>query len=104
MILKHIFLVYYDNDKCPAHTFLVYQKNDKYYWFEHAWKEFRGIHEFNSLSELFSDVKEKFIKDSLLDGYDKKSLVLHEYNKPKFKISTIEFYNHCDYGKFIALD
>lgn len=102
--IKTYFLVYYDNDKCPAHTFLVYQKDDKYYWFEHAWKKFRGIHEFNSLSELFSDVKEKFIKDSLQDGYDKNSLVLHEYSKPKFKISTIEFYNHCDYGKFIALD
>ena len=42
------FIVHYDNDKCPTHTFLIYEQNNKYYWFEHSWKLFKGIHEYNN--------------------------------------------------------
>ena len=56
--IKTYFLVYYDNDKCPSHTFLTFEKDGKYYWFEHSYKKYRGIHEYNSKKELLIDVRE----------------------------------------------
>lgn len=102
--IKTYFIVHYDNDKCPTHTFLTYEKQHKYYWFEHAWEKFRGIHEYVSLKELLLDVRDKFIKYELDNKYIKNNLVLHEYKKPKYHISTKEFYNHCDYGKYIDFE
>lgn len=99
--IKTYFLVHYDNDNCPTHTFLTYEKNSKYYWFEHAWEMFRGIHEYNSLKDLLLDIRDKFIKYELNNKYIEENLVLHEYKKPKYHLSVQEFYNHCDYGKFI---
>lgn len=99
--VKTYFLVYYDGDKCSTHTFLTFEKDNKYYWFEHAWEIFSGIHEYKSLKELLFDVRDKFIKYELNDGYTLCNLVLHEYRKPKYHITVQEFYNHCDYGKYI---
>lgn len=95
------FLVYYDGDRCPTHTFLTFAKENKYYWFEHAWERFRGIHEYDSLNELLFDVKNKFIQWELNNEYIFENLVLREYKKPKFHISTPEFYNHCEHGTMI---
>ena len=67
--VKTYFIVHDDGDKCPTHTFLTYEKSNKYYWFEHSWKRFRGIHEYNSLKELLKDIKAKFIKYELCDNY-----------------------------------
>lgn len=100
--IKTYFLVYYDGDRCPTHTFLTYQKNNKYYWFEHAWEKFRGIHEYSSIRELFLDVLERFIKDELNNNYAKENLVLYEYKKPKYHISVLDFYRHCEVGKRIS--
>lgn len=102
--IKTYFIVHYDNDKCPTHTFLTFEKNEKFYWFEHSYELFRGIHEYNSLKELLLDVREKFITDELDNKYIKSNLVLHEYKKPKYNINVQEFYNHCDYGTYIDLD
>lgn len=99
--IKTYFLVHYDGDKCPTHTFLTYEKNNKYYWFEHSWERFRGIHEYLSLKEMLLDIKNKFIKYELNNTYQEENLVLHEYKKPKFNISVQEFYSHCDSGKYI---
>ena len=102
--IKTYFLVHYDNDKCPTHTFLTFEKNNKFYWFEHSYKLFKGIHEYSSLKELLLDVREKFIKDELDNKYINANLVLHEYKKPKYSIGVQEFYKHCDYGTYIDLD
>ena len=69
-------------------------KNNKYYWFEHSWEQFKGIHEYNSLNNLLNDVKEKFIKFQL-NKNDKNLIILKEYKKPKYHISSQEFINHC---------
>lgn len=63
--IKTFFLVHYDGNECPTHTFLTFEKNDKYYWFEHAWEKFRGIHEYTSERELLIDVKNKFLEHEL---------------------------------------
>ena len=102
--IKTFFLIHYDNDRFPTHTFLTYEKNNKYYWFEHAWEAFRGIHEYNSLEELLLDIQNKFIKYELNDKYVANKLVIYEYKKPKYNISVNDSYKHCEAGKIIKVE
>ena len=102
--IKSYFLVHYDGDNCPTHTFLTFEKNSKYYWFEHSWEMFRGIHEYESLDELLKDIRNKFIKYELNNCYISENLYLFKYKKPKYHISTQEFYSHCESGEYINLE
>ena len=97
------FIVHYDNDKCPTHTFLIYEDNNKYYWFEHSWEKFRGIHEYNSEEEALKDIKEKFIKYELNNNYINNNLYIYKYDKPEYGLSVIEFYKHCEKGENIII-
>ena len=101
--IKTYFIVSYDNDKCPTHTFLVFEKDNNYYWFEHSWERFRGIHQYNTLESLLTDIKDKFIKYELNNIYDKDTLCLYEYKKPNSHLSVAEFYKHCENGIKINL-
>lgn len=102
--IKTYFIVHYDEDKCPTHTFLTFEKNNEYYWFEHSWERFRGIHKYHNTEELLLDIKKKFIINELQNQYNPSNLFLYEYKKPKFHISTEEFYKHCEKGKQIDFD
>lgn len=93
--VQTFFLVYDDKNDCPTHTFLTFFKENKYYWFEHAWEKFKGIHEYSSKEELLVDVKTKFCQTKLKNGYIEENLFLLEYKKPKAHLSVSEFYNHC---------
>ena len=101
---KTYFLVYYDNKVVPTHTFLTFEKNNKFYWFEHSWERFRGIHEYGSIKELLLDVRKKFIMNELDNNYNQANLILREYKKPKYGISVPEFYKHCESGKIINVN
>ncbi len=94
--IKTFFLAHYDNDKCPTHTFLTFEKNNKFYWFEHAYKCFKGIHEYDSMKELLLDIKKKFIVNELNNVYSENNLLLREYTKPKVGVSVTEFFKHCE--------
>ena len=100
--IKTYFIVRYD-DICPTHTFLTFKKNNNYYWLEHAWEKFRGIHEYSSLNELLNDVKSKFIEFELKSNYQTNKLIIYEYKKPKYHISVAEFYKHCENGDVVNL-
>ena len=102
--IKTYFIVYYDNDKCPTHTFLTFEKGNKYYWFEHSWERFRGIHEYTTLKYLLLDVRNKFIKYELNDVYEKNNLCIYNYKKPKYHINVLDFYKHCESGINILLE
>ena len=102
--IKTFFIVYDDGDKCPTHTFLTFEKDNKYYWFEHSWEKFRGIHEYNSFLSLLNDVKNKFIKYELLNKCNSNNLIIFEYKKPKYHISTSEFFKHCTFGISININ
>lgn len=102
--IKTYFIVHYDNDKCPTHTFLTFEKNNKYYWFEHSWERFKGIHEYNFLKDLLIDVRDKFIKYELNNNYNKNNLCIYNYKKPKYHLSVLEFYKHCESGINISLE
>ena len=95
------FIVYY-KDNCPTHTFLIYKENNKYYWFEHSWEIYKGIHEYNSKNELLKDVRDKFIKTEIHDQFDCMNLCIYKYNKPKYGINCLEFYKHCESGDNIT--
>ncbi len=101
--IKTFFIVYYDNDKCPTHTFLIFEKDNKYYWFEHSWEKFRGIHEYDTLNNLLNDIKNKFIYYELNNKYNDDNLKIYEYTKPKYNISVQEFFKHCENGNLIDL-
>lgn len=98
------FICHYDNDRCPSHTFLTYKENDKFYWFEHSWEIYRGIHEFDSMKDLLKEVREKFIITELSNNYSESNLLLREYSKPEYGISIEEFYKHCEINTIINID
>ncbi len=99
--IKTYFIVHYDNNKCPTHTFLVYEKNNKYYWFEHAWQKYQGIHEYPNIKDLLIDVRNKFITTELKNQYNEMNLVLREYETSSPGLNVQEFYKHCEQGKMI---
>jgi predicted acetyltransferase len=91
---QSFFIVYYNNMDCPTHTFITFERNNKFYWFEHSWEKYRGIHEYDEFDNLIIDIKNKFIID--IKNIDMNNLCLFKYIKPKYHISCIEFYKHCE--------
>ena len=97
------FMVYYDAKKLFTHTFAVYEENEKIYWFEHAWIEHKGIHEYLSLYDLLKDVKIIFEKNKKLKNIDLDYLCIYKYNKPKFHIGLKDLYKHCENGENVLI-
>lgn len=97
------FMVYYDAKKLFTHTFIVYEENEKFYWFEHAWEAYKGIHEFMSLFDLLKDIKDKFQKYNKLRNMDLDYLCIYKYKKPKQHISLKDFYKHCENGENVLI-
>ena len=100
------FLVCYDDKNDPSHTFLVFESDNKYYWFEHSYGKYKGIHEYRSKNELLLDVRDKFINDDnhkeMLKNENRP--FMYKYLQPKTGINTIDFYKHCANGEVISLD
>lgn len=94
------FICTYDNDKLPSHTFLTYESNNKYYWFEHSWNDYKGIHEYNTLKELLIDVKQKFIKSNTFITNNDYTFI-YKYNKPKSHLTCEEFYKYVETQELI---
>ena len=97
------FMVYYESKKIFTHTFVVYEENEKFYWFEHAWEKYRGIHEYMSLFDLLTDVRDNFKKFNNLKFMDLDYLCVYKYKKPKFHIGLKDFYKHCENGENIII-
>ena len=93
------FIYLNDHDGLPSHTFIVIYDNNKYIWLEHAWYDYKGIHEYNSLDELLGDVINKFIDSHKDIKYEE--LLLYKYNKPEYNISCEEFYNYIETQELI---
>ena len=100
---KTFFIVHYDNNNCPTHTFLIYKDDNLYYWFEHSWKRFRGIHSYKTEEEALKDIKSKFIKYELNGNYSQNNLCIYKYEKPKYGINCLQFYEHCEHGENIII-
>lgn len=100
--IRTIFMYYEDGIDDESHTFLTYQKNNKYYWFEHAWMEYKGIHEYDTFDALIQDVKNKFGR-KIDDNFDNDRLHCYIYKKPKVGLGVDEFYEFCKQGEEINL-
>ncbi len=100
--VKTYFICTYDKENLPSHTFLTYESHGKFYWFEHSWGEYRGIHEYDTLKELLLDVKKKFINshEASRDAYT----FVYEYQKPPFHINCDGFYAYMETQKLMKLN
>ncbi len=100
--VKTYFICTYDGENVPSHTFLTFTKEGYYYWFEHSWGEFKGIHKYKTEKELLLDVKDKFISSN--PSSESAYTLVYLYETPKFHINCKEFYAHCEKGKLIKLN
>ena len=73
--------------------------NNKYYYFENAWMPYKGVEEFNSLSDLLKELVLRFNK-MCIEKYHLKeeNTVIYEYDVPKFNICGKDFFAHCEKG------
>lgn len=87
----------------PTHTFLAFKGDNKWYWLEHSFGSYNGIHEFSSLSELVDDVNSKQLKCAIDNGIatakDKKLIKNYTYDRPKTGLGVIEYLKHATSGK-----
>lgn len=97
------FMVYYESKRIFTHTFVVYEENEKFYWFEYAWEKHQGIHEYMSLFDLLTDVRDKFKDFNKLKFMDLDYLCVYKYKKPKFHIGLKDFYKHCENGENVII-
>ena len=100
--VKTYFIYMVDGNMLPSHTFLTYENNNKYYWFEHSWNTYKGIHEYETEEELLCDVENLFEKDH---SYCKENspIYIYEYKKPKHHIKCEEFYKYIETQKSIMV-
>lgn len=84
-----------------THSFAYYKKNGKYYWFENAWKDRAGIHEFNSPK----DIQKEFVRSHNEGTFGNKKkygkLVFSGFHESRHKVgeNLDEFVNICLTGK-----
>lgn len=79
----------------PTHTFVVFERDNKWYWFEQAFADQRGIHEYASREELIDDVKNKHhnyaVQHREATKEDFGQLRVGVYEQPKYGSSPREF-------------
>lgn len=95
------YFIYIDINNNPTHTFLVFEDQNNYYWFEHSWEMYRGIHEYNNLKELLIDVKNKHLK--FYNSLDAISYI-YKYDKPEYHLSCADFWEYCTNQDLVDLN
>jgi hypothetical protein len=95
--LNYEFKTFFAYEKLPlddnrTHTFLIYKENNKYYWFEHSWGPYKGIHGgFSSYEECLSYIT----KELKRSGW--KTVNAFEYKKPQIKKANINEFSRYIY-------
>ena len=104
---KTIFIWFEVNrpNNLPNHTFLIYESDGKYYWFEHAYEDFKGIHEFETEEDAINYIKENQYLFALNNNYDikeeeKDCLIAYEYSKPNNHLGVDDYINHVTSKKY----
>lgn len=103
IINKTYFIFTHIDGILPSHTFLIYCNDNKYYWFEHSWSQYIGIHEYDSDLKLLQDVANKFRK-KYCKLKQNTVLYLYEYQAPKKHIKCNEFYKYIESQNKIEID
>ena len=81
----------------PTHSFLIYKDKDKYTWFEASWSDMKGLRSYNSIKELFDDIRNNFHKFIKTNDFDKEKLEFYAYKKPLFRVNCNQFYINAMY-------
>ena len=92
------FIIAYDKKIEPTHTWIVVNDDNFFYWMEHSWETYRGVHKYQSLEKLLIDVKEKFEESIKKQNIKNDTIEIYKYQKPKAHLSCIEFMNYCENG------
>jgi hypothetical protein len=80
-----------------THTFVVFEQNNKYFWFEHSYEYYKGIHgPFNNIKDIINLVHEHMLNDNKDNGF-----VCYVLNKPQYGITTKQFMDFAVSGKKI---
>jgi hypothetical protein len=78
----------------PAHVFVVVENEGKFLWLEAAWHSEAGIHEYDSLEELFEDIARKHC---IYDGENYlNSCEIREIKKSLVDMSQEAIYDYVD--------
>lgn len=98
------FIVNYDGKIFPTHTFMLVNQKNNYYWLEHAWEPYRGIHQYQNLNDALLDIKDKFNK-MLTNQYNinNNETVIYQYQKPSYNIPALSFFEHCELGQKVEI-
>ena len=99
VIVSTYFILYPENE--ASHSFLIYKDHNKYYWLEHAWFKYRGIHEYDSKNDLLVDVIGKFV--NTIPNGDVSKVKLYKFDKPKKGINYIRYLSNAVNGKTIKI-
>ncbi len=90
-----IWFLFNKENNYPTHTYLVYKENNKWYWFEHANYNNKGIHEFNSLKDAILFQMKKHIEYASKNNEINEEIInnihIYEYNNPKYGCNMAEF-------------
>ena len=94
-----IWLYFEEDNNYGTHTYLVYEKNNKYYYFEHADYNNRGIHEFDSYKDAIEYQMGKhinFMKQNRLPINEDilKHIQVIEFNINKYEIDMNEYFEN----------
>ena len=79
-----------------THTFSLFNEDGKCKWFEYAWGDKKGIHEYPTIQEALDDIRKKYKEDAQerfniqIDNAE-----LFQYQKPTRNYTAQEFIGHC---------
>lgn len=96
-----IYIEINDEKECPTHTFIIYKDKNKFNWLEHSWGIFKGIHSYNSINQLLTDVVSKHQK---FNNDTTSPVIIKSYGKPNYGESCEEFMNFCRSSESINMD
>ncbi len=82
------------NDSAPGHIFVIYRKDNKWYWFENAWYDERGIHKYDTYEKLINDIKNKFSLCEKITKDEYSKITITEHPKYPFHLSYEEMDNY----------
>lgn len=104
------FLFYDDGQGCPSHSILVFYKDNKVYWFEPMFQNkvynYSGIREYDSITDLLNDFKNKWIEIAILnqfipEDYNEDKLFIYRYDTPEYHINGYAMKDHIDDSELI---
>ena len=80
-----------------THSFVYYKKGNKTVWFENAWGDRAGLHEYNSINDIKREFSKSHQNGSFGNKKKYKNLVWSDFNEKKHKIgeNLNQFVNRC---------